>query len=487
MKPNSIKFIIQENDVTYFAWWTVCRDFTVSPTLAKYLGTSYANQLMIFQNGNAKWGTDLNNWHSYGNTLLHKIISGSFPLKELVTEHVLYGNKVLKLCRNAENTQLHKVTNSHFKALIKALISHYLKLNELGFVAVVSDLEHGFLSQKLKDILENKHVKPEDLQSSLNTLMTDEHKNMVWQEMSDFIRLNAQYKSLGAMAKSAEFKLHVNKYCWVNFGYKGPAWTGKNFLDRARDLRKKHRNLPAALKAHSQYLKDVVRKRKNLEQKLKLTFEEKRLFATARTFSYLKNYRVDIRHYFCFISYKIIRELAKRFDIPIAWFEYARESEIYDILSGKSPKYKKIMARKRFHSELWEGKTRKDLTSAQLKELLRTALLKEKINKTSSLAGQAAFLGSVTGKAKVILHPKEAYKVKKGDILIAVYTDPNLLPAMEQAAAFVTDQGGITSHAAIVAREMKKPCIIGTKIATKVFKDGDEVKVDANRGIISKL
>jgi pyruvate,water dikinase len=58
---------------------------------------------------------------------------------------------------------------------------------------------------------------------------------------------------------------------------------------------------------------------------------------------------------------------------------------------------------------------------------------------------------------------------------------------MEKAAAFVTDQGGITSHAAIVAREMKKPCIIGTKIATKVFKDGDIMEVDANKGIIRKI
>ena len=61
------------------------------------------------------------------------------------------------------------------------------------------------------------------------------------------------------------------------------------------------------------------------------------------------------------------------------------------------------------------------------------------------------------------------------------------MPAMEKAAAFVTDEGGITCHAAIVAREMKKPCIIGTKIATKVLKDGDLVEVDAEKGIVRIL
>lgn len=64
---------------------------------------------------------------------------------------------------------------------------------------------------------------------------------------------------------------------------------------------------------------------------------------------------------------------------------------------------------------------------------------------------------------------------------------PAFMPAMKKAVAFVTDEGGITSHAAIIAREMKKPCIIGTKIATKVLRDGDLVEVDANKGIVRKI
>jgi pyruvate,water dikinase len=66
-------------------------------------------------------------------------------------------------------------------------------------------------------------------------------------------------------------------------------------------------------------------------------------------------------------------------------------------------------------------------------------------------------------------------------------TDPHYLPIMKKAAAFVTDEGGLLCHAAIVARELKKPCVISTKVATKIFKDGDLVEVDANRGIIRKI
>lgn len=66
-------------------------------------------------------------------------------------------------------------------------------------------------------------------------------------------------------------------------------------------------------------------------------------------------------------------------------------------------------------------------------------------------------------------------------------THPNYLPAMKIAKAFITNEGGMICHAAIVARELNKPCIVGTKIATKVLKDGDLIEVNANSGIIRKI
>ncbi len=71
--------------------------------------------------------------------------------------------------------------------------------------------------------------------------------------------------------------------------------------------------------------------------------------------------------------------------------------------------------------------------------------------------------------------------------MVSLQTTPELLPAMKKAAAFVTDIGGIISHAALVAREFKIPCIVGTRISTEVFKDGDRVEVDATRGVIRKI
>lgn len=105
----------------------------------------------------------------------------------------------------------------------------------------------------------------------------------------------------------------------------------------------------------------------------------------------------------------------------------------------------------------------------------------------SIIRGQVAYKGKVSGVVKRIMGSAQNDKLQIGEILVTSMTMPDMTPAMKKASAFVTDEGGITCHAAIIAREMKKPCIIGTKIATKVLKDGDLVEVDANKGIVKIL
>jgi len=95
-----------------------------------------------------------------------------------------------------------------------------------------------------------------------------------------------------------------------------------------------------------------------------------------------------------------------------------------------------------------------------------------------------AYSGQAKGRVKIINTAGEMKKMKKGDILVSQATSPELLPAMKMAAAILTNEGGITSHAAIVARELGIPCIVGVKIATKVLHDGDLVEVDADKGIV---
>ena len=100
------------------------------------------------------------------------------------------------------------------------------------------------------------------------------------------------------------------------------------------------------------------------------------------------------------------------------------------------------------------------------------------------ITGTSAFPGKATGKARVIFDRRLAGELKKGEILVTTMTSPDFVPAMKRAKAIVTNEGGILCHAAIMARELRKTCIIGTKIATDVIKTGDLVEVDANNGIV---
>jgi len=104
-----------------------------------------------------------------------------------------------------------------------------------------------------------------------------------------------------------------------------------------------------------------------------------------------------------------------------------------------------------------------------------------------TVKGLPVYEGLVRGRVRLIANGESLEKIQKGEILVSNTTHPSYLFAMKKSAAIVTNEGGIVCHAAITAREMKKPCIVGTKIATKVFKDGDLVEVDANKGTVRKL
>jgi pyruvate,water dikinase len=122
-----------------------------------------------------------------------------------------------------------------------------------------------------------------------------------------------------------------------------------------------------------------------------------------------------------------------------------------------------------------------------------TSYLKEKINVEKIIKGRTVFHGFVIGKVRIIPQSNYTKMMEKarlfqaGEILVTGMTQPDIVFACNKASAIITDEGGITCHAAIISRELKIPCVIGTKIATKIFKDGDLVEVDAERGIVRLL
>ncbi|MBD3210720.1 hypothetical protein GF318_05045 [Candidatus Micrarchaeota archaeon] len=106
----------------------------------------------------------------------------------------------------------------------------------------------------------------------------------------------------------------------------------------------------------------------------------------------------------------------------------------------------------------------------------------DKVEKVEEIRGTPASRGSAEGEAVVITREEEFNKMKDGAILVAVMTRPEYTPLMKRAAGIITDEGGLTCHAAVVSREFRIPCIVGTRIATSVLRDGDRVRLDADKG-----
>lgn len=153
--------------------------------------------------------------------------------------------------------------------------------------------------------------------------------------------------------------------------------------------------------------------------------------------------------------------------------KFLKTGELPSDLSKRS----KFFLAKHYHSGM------KIIKKTEAKEVLKKLETIIPTN-TKEIKGQVAYRGHIRGRVKIIRLISEANALKKGEVLVTSMTDPRYLPIMKRAAAIVTDEGGITCHAAIVVRELKKPCVIGTKLATSILKDGDLVEVDAQKGLV---
>lgn len=109
--------------------------------------------------------------------------------------------------------------------------------------------------------------------------------------------------------------------------------------------------------------------------------------------------------------------------------------------------------------------------------------MKEKSKKVI-LKGIGASSGIAEGKVKILNTADEVDKMEAGDILVTSFTNPLFMPAIVKAAAIITEQGGVLCHAAIVAREIGIPCVVGTEKATTLLRDGMQILVDGGKGYV---
>lgn len=219
----------------------------------------------------------------------------------------------------------------------------------------------------------------------------------------------------------------------------------------------------------------------------KLDEKEKKLLKIIREFMYVKDERDVYRRQGVHAILPLFEAIGRRLKLSREETAFCSKKEIISALKNQRV-FPKPLANARMKGFLYFGAP--DNPKISINKLILDQLAKKVSigsRAVQGLKGVIASQGRATGRVKKVLGLKDLSKVKKGSILVAITTHPDFVPAMQKALAIVTDEGGITSHAAIVSRELNIPCIVGTKIATKIFKDGDLVEVDANKGTAKKL
>jgi phosphoenolpyruvate synthase/pyruvate phosphate dikinase len=187
--------------------------------------------------------------------------------------------------------------------------------------------------------------------------------------------------------------------------------------------------------------------------------------------------------------FSILHEFSKRKNIPYLTLNNMTVDEFLNFIkTGKGIDPKEIERRKEalitVHTK---GNKTKIIYGEDAVKIFESS--KHKISEGQEIKGSIASMGkekTVRGVARIVIDPSKD-EFNDGEILVASMTRIEFVPLMKKASAIVTDEGGIACHAAIVSRELGVPCIIGTKIATRMLHNGDKIELDLTKGTVKVL
>jgi phosphoenolpyruvate synthase/pyruvate phosphate dikinase len=287
-----------------------------------------------------------------------------------------------------------------------------------------------------------------------------------------------------------DLQSHAQKYCWLLNSYGGNRILATKFFENklkellkegnARDLIKKIQNKNRLNKTRK------IKLAKDLGLSKDIVFMTDQLSESIWWQDLRKSY-IWRSHYFWD---KILHGIEKKTNWSFDELLWCWPREVKKILEGKKIDKNKILERKKFYTVYLGNGKMKEYYGKAARELMKKYEVKndDEVKEIKGLVVSKGNGKAIQGRVKIIKNPfKELKKMQEGNILVAGMTSPEFIVAMRKAAAIITDHGGMTSHAAIVSRELDIPCIVNTKIATKVLKDGDIVEVDTKKGVVKKI
>ncbi len=376
-----------------------------------------------------------------------------------------------------------KLNNEEFSNVLKKVWKIFVPANTyIGFdVDTIDIIFDKFLYEEFQ-----KEFKGEakDEQNVFHEISTPSCKTYVQKEELEMLKISLKNK-----ISTKDIEKIYSDFWWTSLGWESVVPKNKEYFERQivklrlRDVKILRENL-RHLDNHAE---EILSRRKKLLKKYKLSKKFAHLLDVADKYTFLHDLRKEMQVKNVHSSQIFLKEIARRTGYKTSDLEWLWTNEILEILAGKKLDNKIIKKRKKCYFVLIaNGKFKETLGEEGVK--IRKKELEIKLDNSGIIKGQIGQKGKIKGIVKVCAGAEDALrKIKNGNILVCGMTLPEYVPAMKKAGAIITDEGGITCHAAIISRELKIPCVTGTKIATQVLKDGDCVEVDANQGIVKIL
>jgi phosphohistidine swiveling domain-containing protein len=369
-------------------------------------------------------------------------------------------------------TVLHRLSEDELMDFFRHSVQAQIDTVGVGHLVEIISVaaEKEFKSMLLRSI----GVQP-DFNEIYNLLTTPAEASFIGQQETALQRIARLPRSL----RKKNLAVHLKKYFWIQNSYSGPKkLTINDFMRRLEAVRSIKLVNPGSVRRKKLRLLARLKISRSLREFINL-IEFTTIWQDSRKANILRN-----------VSYLalVARELARRSDLTVEQIYQLGVNESLSVRSIKALKSISPLLRQRQLGMLilMEKDGEYKVSGQQYRKLLPLIRAVEQRSAAdgSSIHGSVANGGTAVGRVTVCRNIASLSKVGQGDVIVASMTRPEFLPALKKASAIVTDEGGITCHAAIVARELGLPCVIGTKIATKVLKDGMIVEVRANHGLI---
>jgi len=280
---------------------------------------------------------------------------------------------------------------------------------------------------------------------------------------------------------------HADHYHWIYYDYAvmerlEPSY----FLEQLRDLLQ-NPDIYANEKLELKRVEKVRDKKQKLQKRLGLSNAFMNVIHFLSTLAVWRDDRKAHNQMGGGVAHMFAQEYARRTGINLKDIEQLFWWEVPDVFDEEKrvTVIRRVQERSKgylFYGVLEEGNL---IYGNDARELVRFA--EGALSSGTEVKGRPAYRGVVKGRVKIVRHQGEFSKMKQGDILVAPNTRPEYVPIMKLAGAIVSEEGGITSHTAIVSRELKIPAVVGAQGALGILHDGDMVEVDAENGIVRKV